>query len=132
MWRFRTWQLYAITGVAVWGVAVWAASSRMSGRTTIILAGRPGMIVAPQSASGTRRGNVPASLIDGQHLDSNDPKKISIATMHRAKGLEFDQVIVLAEPLAPLDGNWMAQTQRRLLYVAVTRAKRRTSIEWLP
>jgi len=78
------------------------------------------------------KANVPASLIDGRHLDSSDPKKISIATMHRAKGLEFDQVIVLAEPLAPLDGNWMAQTQRRLLYVAVTRAKRRTSIVWLP
>ena len=76
--------------------------------------------------------NVSASLIDGRHLDSSDPKKISIATMHRAKGLEFDQVIVLAEPLAPLDGNWIAQTQRRLLYVAVTRAKRRTSIVWLP
>lgn len=72
------------------------------------------------------------TMIDGQHLDSNDPKKISIATMHRAKGLEFDEVIVLAEPLTTLDGNWIAQTQRRLLYVAVTRAKRRTSIVWLP
>jgi superfamily I DNA/RNA helicase len=78
------------------------------------------------------RANIPASLIDGQHLDNDDPKKISIATMHRAKGLEFDQVIVLAEALAPMDGNWIAQTQRRLLYVAVTRAKRRTSILWLP
>ena len=98
--------------------------------TTVIVA--PNKHLCAVLKEALAKASIPASLIDGRHLDNNDPKKISIATMHRAKGLEFDQVIVLTEPLTPLDGNWMAQTQRRLLYVAVTRAKRRTSIVWLP
>ena len=47
--------------------------------------------------------------------------------MHRAKGLEFDQVIVLTN----LQSNAPAQEsadQRRLLYVALTRAKRRAGV----
>ena len=43
--------------------------------------------------------------------------------MHRAKGLEFDCVMVVA-PKSYLGVPEEAETQRKLLYVALTRAKR--------
>ena len=48
---------------------------------------------------------------------------IHLATMHRAKGLEFDAVVVVA-PLSFLGDLEETQDQRKLLYVALTRAKR--------
>ena len=48
---------------------------------------------------------------------------VHLATMHRAKGLEFDCVIVLA-PTSYLGNPEDTDTQRKLLYVALTRAKR--------
>ena len=61
----------------------------------------------------------------------SDPKTdaVAITTMHAAKGLEWDHVIVagLSEGLMPIS---YAQTQaeieeeRRLLYVAMTRARK--------
>ena len=55
---------------------------------------------------------------------------MTLATMHAAKGLEWDSVHIagLSEGLLPI---WYAETQdeldeeRRLLYVAVTRARKR-------
>lgn len=57
---------------------------------------------------------------------SNQPDArnvVHLATMHRAKGLEFDCVVVVAPKsfLGPVDE---AAAQRKLLYVALTRAKR--------
>lgn len=46
-----------------------------------------------------------------------------MATMHRAKGLEFDFVTVVA-PSDYLGAPESTLNQRRLLYVALTRAKR--------
>jgi superfamily I DNA/RNA helicase len=43
--------------------------------------------------------------------------------MHRAKGLEFDQVVVLASD-SYLGARTETAEDRRLLYVALTRAKR--------
>ena len=43
--------------------------------------------------------------------------------MHRAKGLEFDRVIVIA-PAAYFGDPRETETQRKLIYVALTRAKR--------
>ena len=48
---------------------------------------------------------------------------VHLATMHRAKGLEFDCVIVVA-PESYLGHVEETSYQRRLLYVALTRAKR--------
>lgn len=48
---------------------------------------------------------------------------IHLATMHRAKGLEFDAVVVVA-PLSFFGDLEVTQDQRKLLYVALTRAKR--------
>lgn len=48
---------------------------------------------------------------------------IYLATMHRAKGLEFDRVIVVS-PKSYLGDVRETSSQRRLLYVAISRAKR--------
>lgn len=56
---------------------------------------------------------------------SNQPDArnvVHLATMHRAKGLEFDCVIVVA-PASYLGPAEETATQRKLLYVALTRAK---------
>lgn len=52
---------------------------------------------------------------------------VYVATMHRAKGLEFDRVIVLA-PKAWLADGRDTENQRKLLYVAVSRAKKETGL----
>lgn len=55
------------------------------------------------------------------HADARNV--VHLATMHRAKGLEFDCVIIVA-PESYLDPMEETAGQRRLLYVALTRAKR--------
>ncbi|MFD1893352.1 AAA family ATPase [Ottowia beijingensis] len=62
-----------------------------------------------------------AITAQSNHADARDV--IHLATMHRAKGLEFDCVIVVA-PRSYLDAPEETETQRKLLYVALTRAKR--------
>ena len=48
---------------------------------------------------------------------------VQFATMHRAKGLEFDSVLVVV-PASYLGDPVETGDQRRLVYVALTRAKR--------
>lgn len=55
------------------------------------------------------------------HADARDV--VHLATMHRAKGLEFDGVVVVA-PASYLGPVEETEAQRKLLYVALTRAKR--------
>jgi superfamily I DNA/RNA helicase len=63
------------------------------------------------------------SVIDANQNLSSDPKAIHFATMHRAKGLEFDRVIVVA-PSSYLGQPLDTEAPRKLIYVALTRAKR--------
>lgn len=67
------------------------------------------------------------SVIDASHNLSGDPKAIHFATMHRAKGLEFDRVVVVA-PTSFLGDPMETENQRKLIYVALTRAKREALI----
>ncbi len=62
-----------------------------------------------------------AITAQSNHADARDV--VHLATMHRAKGLEFDCVMVLA-PKSYLGLPEETETQRKLLYVALTRAKR--------
>ena len=62
-----------------------------------------------------------AITAQSNHADAREV--VHLATMHRAKGLEFDCVIVLA-PKGYLGEPLETDTQRKLLYVALTRAKR--------
>jgi superfamily I DNA/RNA helicase len=63
------------------------------------------------------------SVIDANQNLSIDAKAVHFATMHRAKGLEFDRVIVVA-PASYLGVPLETEAQRKLIYVALTRAKR--------
>lgn len=67
------------------------------------------------------------SVIDANQNFSNAANVVHFATMHRAKGLEFDRVIVVA-PTAFFDDPADTLVQRKLIYVAVTRAKREATL----
>ena len=65
-------------------------------------------------------------VVEANKKDTSDTSAVRFSTMHRAKGLEFDQVLVLA----PNDSWPPAETlnERRLLYVSMTRAKRAAAL----
>jgi DNA helicase-2/ATP-dependent DNA helicase PcrA len=72
------------------------------------------------------------SLMTGQDEDKDkDPEKVTLMTIHMAKGLEFGYVYIvgLEEDLFPsqmmLSSRAELEEERRLFYVAITRAKRR-------
>ena len=65
-------------------------------------------------------------VIEANEKDAHSGVGIRFSTMHRAKGLEFDQVVVLARE-ADLEGE-DADQYRKLVYVALTRAKRDASL----
>jgi superfamily I DNA/RNA helicase len=58
--------------------------------------------------------------------DSEKPLCVELITAHGSKGLEFDAVAIigLEEGKFPAEDSWEAE-ERRLLYVAITRAKHR-------
>lgn len=64
----------------------------------------------------------------------DDNNSISVSTIHAAKGLEFDYVYIMGaeEGLFPvsraMDNNDEIEEERRLMYVAVTRAKKQVYI----
>ena len=63
----------------------------------------------------------------GEGMDSGEHPSWSILTMHAAKGLEFDTVIIpdLSEGTVPhIRSLKHPEEERRLLYVAMTRARR--------
>lgn len=61
--------------------------------------------------------------ITAQNNHADALEVVHLATMHRAKGLEFDSVVVVA-PNDYLGDPEETATKRKLLYVALTRAKR--------
>jgi DNA helicase-2/ATP-dependent DNA helicase PcrA len=73
-----------------------------------------------------------ASLEAGEHQAGEGQEAVQLMTVHSAKGLEFDVVFIsgLEQGLFPhenavLEGRDGLEEERRLMYVAVTRARRR-------
>ena len=72
-----------------------------------------------------------ALITDQDERQNDNPNRVTLMTVHSAKGLEFDHVLIagLEENLFPsmmANNNPNAiEEERRLLYVAITRAKRR-------
>lgn len=67
-----------------------------------------------------RAKSISSQVIDAQTVDDADGAAVRVSTMHRAKGLEFDRVVVIAGG-PKFDG--VGDDDARLLYVALTRAK---------
>jgi DNA helicase II / ATP-dependent DNA helicase PcrA len=70
------------------------------------------------------------SLVSDTDAIDSDQDRVTLLTMHAAKGLEFEQVIILAAEEEVLPHVFSAgserqiEEERRLLFVAITRAKR--------
>lgn len=77
------------------------------------------------------------SLITGQDEDKDkDPEKVTLMTIHMAKGLEFRYVYIagMEEDLFPsqmmLSSRAELEEERRLFYVAITRAQKRLFLSY--
>lgn len=64
--------------------------------------------------------------------EMTDDNLVTVATIHAVKGLEFDNVFVIAceENIFPSAMSEDLEEERRLMYVAVTRAKERLFVSW--
>ena len=77
--------------------------------------------VAVQGA--LKAGNLPTTILGPEERDNPDSRSVRISTMHRAKGLEFDEVLLLIpQDCRGLKAN--ADDLQRLQYVAMTRARK--------
>ena len=76
------------------------------------------------------------ALLTDQDSDDDDTDKVTLMTVHAAKGLEFDTVFIVGmeEQLFPsmmaYDSARQMEEERRLLYVAVTRAEKRCFLSY--
>ncbi len=77
------------------------------------------------------------SLVTSQDDDKdNDPEKVTLMTIHMAKGLEFKYVYIVGmeEDLFPsqlmLSSRSELEEERRLFYVAITRAQRKLFLSY--
>jgi len=79
---------------------------------------------------------VHAALEGGEHQAGGEEDAVQLMTVHAAKGLEFDIVFVcgLEEGLFPHENASQRsedlEEERRLMYVAITRAKERLYLSW--
>jgi len=87
---------------------------------------------APQELGGILGFLEQVALVSGmEEQQSQGPERISLMTVHTAKGLEFDTVIVIGfeDGLFPnsraIEDPAGLEEERRLAYVALTRAKKR-------
>lgn len=73
-------------------------------------------------------------VTDKDETSNNDEEKVTLMTMHAVKGLEYDYVFIvgLEEGLFPhqncFDSADSLEEERRLMYVAITRAKKKLYI----
>ena len=109
------------------------AESRMSNVEELILA----------ASESQERGETIFEFLDraalAAEIDALDPSsRVTLMTVHSAKGLEFDAVFLvgLEEGLFPHSlssgSKEDLEEERRLCYVAVTRARRKLFVSWTP
>ncbi len=99
--------------------------------------------VSPEAADDEADATTPverflqtAALTTSDEVTSGDPAGITLMTVHTAKGLEWPVVVVagLEDGLFPLSRALETpqglEEERRLVYVAITRAQDRTYLTW--
>jgi len=87
---------------------------------------------APRASAG-QLGDWLRSVVRPIGGDPGDPAAgVELATFHRAKGLQFAHVVLVAmeDGIVPLAHGDSAEEERRLVYVAVTRAERTLTCTW--
>jgi DNA helicase-2/ATP-dependent DNA helicase PcrA len=92
-----------------------------------------GVVVGHQAEGGALVSFLThASLEAGEHQAGEGQEAVQLMTVHSAKGLEFDAVFIsgLEQGLFPHEnsvaqGNDGLEEERRLMYVALTRARKR-------
>ena len=96
---------------------------------TSLGAGRSVCVVVPNKQiskvayDALRAARLEAHVLGSEGRDVPDSKVVRIATMHRAKGLEFDEVVLLLQSSFETKES-AADQRRRLQYVAITRARK--------
>jgi DNA helicase-2/ATP-dependent DNA helicase PcrA len=106
----------------------WESLAAIAGLADDLAAARPAATLAEFAAELSERedtGHAPVAAA------------VTLATMHAAKGLEWDAVLIpgLVEGIMPIVHARTAEAieeERRLLYVAVTRARVRLVLSWAP
>jgi DNA helicase II / ATP-dependent DNA helicase PcrA len=106
----------------------WESLAAIAGLADDLAAARPAATLAEFAAELSERedtGHAPVAAA------------VTLATMHAAKGLEWDAVLIpgLVEGIMPIVHARTAEAieeERRLLYVAVTRARVRLLLSWAP
>jgi len=106
----------------------WESLSAIAGLADALAAARPAATLtefAAELAERAETGHAPVAAA------------VTLATMHAAKGLEWDAVLVpgLIEGIMPIVHARTAEAieeERRLLYVAVTRARVHLALSWAP
>ncbi len=94
------------------------------------------MLLAEEQPNGTGLSEFVTELLErsaGQHEPTMSA--VTLATLHSAKGLEWDNVFVvgLQEGLLPIGyatTDAAIAEERRLLYVGITRARKRLQLSW--
>jgi DNA helicase IV len=74
-----------------------------------------------------KKSDLVTTVLGPDQPDQAESKAVRVATMHRAKGLEFDEVVLLL----PTDLSWLgplAANIQQLQYVALTRAKKGATV----
>ena len=106
-------------------VGTWASPAGASPTTTCVIA--QSRATRDAAARMFRDGGLETHVIEVNKRDATNASTVRFSTMHRAKGLEFDQVLVLAPShfLGPAEES---ANSRKLLYVAITRAKRAAAL----
>lgn len=106
-------------------VADRVAEGLAAGRTLCVMV--PTNHEAQEVVKALKSSGIASTLIGPDERDRADSSAARVATMHRAKGLEFDEVILLTPP--GRSGNTGETNDRRKLeYVALTRAKRKATV----
>lgn len=100
--------------LAVERVAAWASESEPP--TICVMA--PTLRLRDEVARALGKKGIETATIEADSIDSAESTAVRVSTMHRAKGLEFDRVAVLAQSVGTGEDD-----QAQLVYVSLTRAK---------
>ncbi len=90
----------------------------------------PTNVIRDQAANFFQKNGLVVDVVDALKADTTSVEKVFFSTMHRAKGLEFDRVIVIANKFTAESVN-ANKGVRQLIYVALTRAKRESNLYFI-